>query len=389
MRFFTVFRKTLREMSRDPWVLGLTLAFAPFFVFTYWIWFYGGSTSYTVLVLNHDVGAPLSGGEMFHAGEEIIQAITGVTYADGKPLLKANRLGDRAEAQSILRNRGAAAFIEIPADFSAALAAQKNGDRSIQVRISFGGDLTNPYYSVGAMLALTAVESYVQDFTGQQPLIQYSEEPLGASGVRSEFEVYVPGVIVFAVILLVFQAAMTVAREIETGALRRLQLTPMTALDLTGGITAALVLVGVFSILLTFGTAAALGFHSQGPVWVAVLVGAVTSLSVIGIGMVVACFSRTVSQAFVVANFPLGLMMFFSGAIFPMPKVSLFTLGQHDLGLYDFLPPTHGVAALNKVLTIGASLDEVAFELTALLVLSLIYFAAGAWLFQRRHLSLA
>jgi hypothetical protein len=128
------------------------------------------------------------------------------------------------------------------------------------------------------------------------------------------------------------------------------------------------------------------GFHSQGPVWVAILVSVVASLSVIGLGMVVASLARSVSQAFVVANFPLGLMMFFSGVIFPMPAVKLFTIAGHAISPYDILPPTHAVVALNKILTLGASLGDVAYELTALLVLSVLYFIAGAWLFKRMHL---
>ena len=139
-------------------------------------------------------------------------------------------------------------------------------------------------------------------------------------------EIYVPGLLIFAVILLIFLASMTVAKEIEAGTLRRLQITPMSSFDLLGGITAALVLVGVIAILLSFLTAILLGFRSQGPLWVAILIGAITSLSVIGTGMIVACFSNTVSQAFVIANFPLGLYMFFSGAIFPIPKVTILTL---------------------------------------------------------------
>jgi ABC-2 type transport system permease protein len=119
---------------------------------------------------------------------------------------------------------------------------------------------------------------------------------------------------------------------------------------------------------------------------VAILVGAIASLSVIGMGMVVASFTRTVSQAFVVANFPLALMMFFSGVIMPMPKVSLFTLAGHEFGVYDTLPTTHAVAALNKVLTLGAGWEEVSYELVMLTVLSILYFAIGAWLFKRYHL---
>jgi ABC-2 type transport system permease protein len=119
---------------------------------------------------------------------------------------------------------------------------------------------------------------------------------------------------------------------------------------------------------------------------VAILVGAVTTFSIIGTGLVVACFSRTVTQAFLLANFPLALFMFFSSAVFPVPKVPLFTLGGRAIGLYDILPPTHAVVALNKVLTLGAGLGDVAYELAALLILSAAYFSLGVWLFQRTHL---
>lgn len=387
MKALIVFRKTLREMSRDAWMLGLTLAFTPFFVILYWIWFSGGSTTYNVILINQDIGIASPGGATFNAGDEAVAAIVKeITYADGKPLLNVMRVESRAEAETLLKNRSAAAFILIPEDFSQTLESLKNGDRSVTTNITFGGDVSNPYYMVAVNLALTGVDRYVQEMTGQQPLIGFVEEPSGLSAARSEFETYVPGTLVFSVVLLIFLASMIVAREIEMGALRRLQLTPMTSIDLLGGITLALVLIGALSIAFAFGVAVLLGFRSLGPLWVAILVGAVASLSVIGMGLVVASFTRTVSQAFVVANFPMALMMFFSGVIFPMPKVTMFTLAGHDFGLYDILPPTHAVVALNKVLTLGAGLDEVIYELTMLAILSILYFAIGAWLFKRYHL---
>jgi len=386
MRLITVFRKTMREISRDKWMLGLTLAFAPFFVFLYWLWFQGGSTVYPIAVINLDQGVQLANGSVYNAGEEVSAAIRVITYADGRPLLKVVSVSDQAAAEPILRDRGATAFIQIPADFSQTIQAMQAGDRSVTTTITFGGDLSNTYYMIGANMALTAVDAYVQQATGQKPLVNYIEKPMGASATRSEFETYVPGTLIFAVILLIFLASMTVAREIETGTLRRLQLTPMTSFDLLGGITVALLLVGAIASILSFLVALALGFHSQGPVWVAILVSVVASLSVIGLGMVVASLTRSVSQAFVVANFPLGLMMFFSGVIFPMPAVKLFTIAGRTISPYDILPPTHAVVALNKILTLGASLGDVAYELTALLVLSVLYFAIGVWLFRRTHL---
>jgi ABC-2 type transport system permease protein len=386
MKKWSIFRKTLLEMSRDKWMLGLTLAFAPFFVFLYWLILSGGSTTYNILTINDDQGIQLANGTRFNAGLEVGSAINHITYADGRPLLKAVPVIDRAQAEPLLRDRGAAAFILIPENFSQTVDALKNGNRSVTTQIIFGGDLSNPYYMVGVNLSLTAIDGYVQKATGQQPLIGYTEQPLGVSAARTEFETYVPGTLVFAVILLIFLAAMTVAREIETGTLRRLQMTPMRSLDLLGGVTAALVLVGTAAFALAFVVAIALGFRSQGSVWGALVIGAVTCLSVIGLGMVVASFTRTVSQAFIVANFPMAMMMFFSGVIYPLPKIVLFSLGGQDIGLYDILPSTHAVAALNKILTLGADLSQVTYEFGALTILSVLYFGIGVWMFQRFHL---
>ena len=387
MRLWAVFIKTWREMLRDPWSLGLTLVFAPLFILLYWVFTQGGSTAYTVLVLNQDRGAENSDGAAFNAGEQAIQAIEAVRYADDRPLLKVKRIDDLDEAEEILREREAAAFLIIPDGFSEAIASRQSGGETESATIIFGGDLTNPYYTLAATLALGAVEGYTGGAASQVPFLQFSEQPLGASLTRTEFEIYTPGILIFSVTMLIFLASMTIAREIETGTLRRLQITPLTSFDYLGGVTLALVLLGTLAVVLTFATALAVGFHSQGPLWLAALVGALTSLAIVGCGMIVACFARSVSQAFVIANFPLGLFMFFSGIIFPIQKLVIFRLGEFELGLFDILPPTHAVAALNKILTLGVGVRDVLYELIALAFLSVLYFILGVRLFQRMRLS--
>jgi len=386
VRLWQVFLKTWREMRRDWVILSLTLAFAPFFVFLYWLYSYGGSTSYRVLVLNLDQGMIRTDGSFWNYGEKIPNAIDKITYPDGKPLLKVVAAISNEQIQASLKDRNATAYLIIPENFSDTIENLQAGNRAVSTEIVFGGDLTNPYYIIAASLAINAVDSFVKEETGQNLLLEYIEKPLGASGARTEFENYVPGILVFSVILLVFLASMIVAKEVEAGTLRRLQISPLSSFELLGGITFALVLVGVISIVLSFITAILLGFHSQGSLWVAVLVGAITSLSIIGTGMIVACFSNSVSQAFVIANFPLGLYMFFSGAIFPIPSVTIFTIGERAISLYDILPPTHAVVALNKILTLGAGFNEILYELSALTILSILYFGIGVWLFNNRHL---
>jgi ABC-2 type transport system permease protein len=360
--------------------------FAPLFILLYYLITAGGSTSYGVVLVNLDEGAILEGGQEVEMGVEVAEALRTITYADGQPTLRVLEAWSQNEAEKMVRERDGAAFLVIPEDFTQTVLKLQAGERNQAVEITFGGDLTNPYYTVAGVMAISALEGYVQQASGQQPLIAYEEHALGASAARTEFEIYVPGILVFAIIMLVFLTAMTAARESEAGTLRRLQTTGISAWEYLGGMSMALLLVGLVAEFLAFGAAILCGFRSEGPLWVALLVGALTSLGVIGMGMVVAAFSRNVSQAFVIANFPLGLFMFFSGSIYPLPRVEVFNIGGQSIGLYDILAPTHAVAALNKVFVLGVGAGEVVYELVSLVVLSVIYFAVGVWLFQRKRL---
>jgi ABC-2 type transport system permease protein len=355
MRLWHVFIKSVREQKRDLWVVGLSLAFAPLFVFIYYLMTGGtGTTSYGVLVINQDMPVTLSDGTTFSAGDDVVENLRGIAYQNGSPLLRVTLVENRADAEQKLRDRAAAALVIIPTDFSEKLSAFRSGDSNAKTNLTFIGDLTNPYYTVAAVMAMTAADSYTQGFTDAPRPVELVEIPLGASAARSEFENYVPGLLVLAVVLMVFQAAMTPARDIESGAMRRLRLTPLTAFDYLGGTSLWLGLVSIGGVFLTFATAVAFGFRSQGPLWLAILVTAITSLSIIGIGLIVACFSKTVSQAFVIANFPLGFLMFLTGAAFPLPRFILFTIAGRGFAIPDLLPPTHAVVALNKIFTLGA-----------------------------------
>jgi ABC-2 type transport system permease protein len=386
MKLLAVFYKTLREQKRDLLLLVLTLIFAPVFVLLYRVWFPSGSTTYGVLILNQDTGVQMAGGATLNAGEQISEALQAVTYPNGGPMLNVRQVTERGAAELLLKDRQAALLLVIPPDLTASIEAARQGQVVGAGPVTLVGDLTNPYYAVAAVLASSAVDQVIQAATGQERPIPFAEEPLGASAARTEFENYVPGLFVFATMMMMFTVAMTVVREAESGTLRRLQMACVSSFDLLGGISAAMVLIGVAAVLLTFATAWALGFRSQGPMWLALVVGAVTSLSIVGVGLIIASLSRTVTQAFLIANFPLALFMFFSSAVFPLPRVALFTVGSRAIGLYDVLPPTHAVVALNKVLTLGAGLGDVIYELAALLILSAAYFAAGVWLFSRTHL---
>jgi ABC-2 type transport system permease protein len=69
-----------------------------------------------------------------------------------------------------------------------------------------------------------------------------------------------------------------------------------------------------------------------------------------------------------------------------MPTITLFTLGSYEIGLFDFIPATHGLLALQQVLIAGAGIAEVVFRVAAMTGLSLLYFVAGVVIFERMQM---
>lgn len=383
MRLLSVFRVSLREQLRSPGDLVLSLLLAPMFIWLYWSMMGGGSTYYKVLIINNDRGNCHIGNPTQTCAEQAVERMSLLTYESGTPLLQLTTIENRSEAEALLRDRKSYALVIFSEDFSTSL---RNGEPVSDVQVSFVGDLTNPYYTPAAIFAHAALDSYVREASGQPSPILITEEPLGDSASRSEFELYVPGLLIAAGTMMMFSIAILLARQVEFGTVRRLQITRMSAFDMLGGISILYIIISLISVLLSFATADALGFRSHGPLSVGILICALNGISIIGIGLLTACFSRTVARAAVIVNFPLFLVLFFSGAIFPLGNPRLFSLAGRDFGIFDLLPQTHATDALNKVLTLGVGLQEVSFELIALIALTIVYFGIGIWLFQRMYL---
>lgn len=375
MRYLGVVRKAVLETRRDLLLVALSVCFAPAFVVLEWFAFPALAPAYTILLVDLDRGA---------AGDELAREFSSVKDGAGRSLLTVVRVDDNEAAARLVQQHKAAAAVTLPAGFARDVARRRFDPASAPASLTIAGDLSTANYVVAAVLAQAALDAWVTRATGRAGPVKVEELALGESGTRTDFELYVPGLLVFAVILMIFQAAMTVARDTEAGTLRRLQLTRMTSLDYLAGTSTVLLGLSAVSVSLTFATALALGFRTAGPPWLAMLVVIVTSLGVIGAGFCVAALTRTTTQAFVLANFPMGLLMFFSGAMFPLPRVELVQVAGRGLGPFDLLPTTHAVVALGQIFTHGAGPGHVAFELAALVVLSLGSLAAGVALLRWR-----
>lgn len=358
MRALLVARKSLLEMLRE-WQLLLLVVLAPLAFL--WITAFGYSApllvTHPVLLMNPDSqGAPL------------IEELEAQRYADGRPIFDITQTADLDAADVALREQTATALVTISAK-----------DSTVTIR---GDALYMRFYRASTILE-SVVSRYADRVAGRPEIVQIVEEPLGTASPESEFDVYAPGMMVFALLLIIPQTAMLVAREIRWGTLRRLRLTRLRAWDLLAGVSLAQMIVAVAQVLIVFVSALLMGFHNQGSLWLAVVVGLAVSFSAVGLGLIVACFMENDSQAINVGSTVTMIQVFLSGSFYQLPPMTVFTLAGHQIDLFDVFPATHGFLALQQVLCYGAGLQEASFRLGATLVLSVLYFGVGVTVFQR------
>jgi ABC-2 type transport system permease protein len=370
MRIIAIIKKALIMQFRDYWALLLTILSAPFFIFVYFILTGGGSTTYSVNYFYEDnPGSP-------EIKKSLINELNEVQYTNGKQVLNVSEVNDTASVTTLIRNRKVDLLLIIPQGFSDSLKSGKTPNFFIF------GEASNPKYSIGIIFTITGIESLVKKLSGNKPLYTFQEKLMGNSQAKSEFDVYAPGIFIFSMIMLILSASLAIIRDVEDKTMIRLKLTKMTVFDYLVGNSLVQWLIGVLSFGLTYWLAVRLGFHSQGSAFLVLLVCSLTILSIIAVCLILVSFCKNATMVMIVGNFPLFILMFFTGSMIPLPRNEIIS----GFAINDLLPPTHAVIALNKIFTFGADLKDISYELVMLVILTAIYYAIGIYFFKRNHL---
>jgi ABC-2 type transport system permease protein len=296
---------------------------------------------------------------------------------------------NREKGVEMLTKGRADAMVVLPQNLSRRLLNPEITTGSIPT-IELVGDITDLKYIVGAVWTEELVNRFILEASGISLPLEWKETTLGHSGQRTEFELYVPGLMIFAIIMMLFTASASIVREPESGTLERLKISSLNAMQYLVGISLIQVIIGILSLLLTIGTAISLGYEViPGSFGFILVVGFLTSLSMISFSLIVAAICRSIKDVAIIGTFPLLLLMFFSGAFFPLGGGRIATIGNFTFHLNDLLSPTWAVDALNKVLIKGMDAWQTLPELGAILVLTILYFFIGVWAFRRRHMRAA
>ncbi len=359
MRVLVVARKTLREILREP-PLAVMLVAAPAIFLVVLAVGYGSPrlATHPVLVLDPD-----------GSGAALRAELEALRHDDGRPVFALTAVSDPVAADAALAAGEADTLLRIEGD-----------------EVVLRGDATSlRHVAASRLLTRTIVDHSLRE-TGRPRVTQVLRRPLVSDGPRTLFDVYAPGMLVFAILLIIPQTAFHVSRELRRGTLRRLRLTRMRSADLLGGVSVAQLAVAAVQVPVVFAVARLLGFHAVGSLALGIAVGLVLCVGSIGLGLCVSGLAQNDGQAASLGAAVMIVQVIVCGAFFPLPPMTLFELGGHPIGPFDLLPATHGMLALQQVLSYGDGAGEVAFRVGATLLLSLAYLLAGIAIFHRARL---
>jgi len=385
MRILEVIRKSSKEQLRSFWILVLTVVMAPFFVGVYYLINESTLPSYDILILNQDKGVLLN-NIMINHGDNLLMMSESELIKGIEIPLKIIPVHDQLSAVNLMKKKKADALFIIPEGFSDSLNRGLSENRPIPPEVELKGDMSDFNYMISAIWGSEILRIYIENISGFPSPFTIKETNLSNTSGFSDFDLYMPGLLVLSVIMLMFSASIAFVTEIENGTILRYRLSGLSTLEFIGGVTVIQIVIGIIAVLITLETAILLGFQSNGSLGLALIVICLTALSIVAFSVILGALTKSSNEILVIGNFPLFLFMFFTGAAFPMEGKAIISIGGYGLNFQGLMSPTHGVTALKKVMLMDSGINDVIPEILSLLILTLIYFAIGIWLFNKRHM---
>jgi len=417
MKFMSIAIKDFKEILRDKKSLFFIVLFPILFMVVFGFAF--GNTGnvnepHNIIIVNHDQGISMENGEYINFGDNLTSSLESVKYEGSDVNMFNITKTSESAADQMIKQRDVDAELIIPASFSksvstliigniqsstpgsdivSATSGQSSPNTNITSTLIIRGD--TGYTGFGTTQAILA--GILNGFRDQltpggaesQELIQSKVEGVPGTESFTSFDFFAPGMIIFAILLLAVSVATMLSKEVESGTITRLKLSEMSSFDFVFGGLIPWSIVAVAQVLILFVVAIMVGFHWQGGVsslMLAVIVGLIGGLSSISLGMIIASFARDAKQANNIGTFIVVPMAFVIGAFFQVPQAVIGNFMNTQIQIYDFLPWTDTLNALRTLLTYGEGWNAISFDVIMSLILTVVLFALGVFLFSRKRL---
>ena len=359
MNFWEIGKRNLKEIYRNPILLGFLLGMPVAFMLVFCAAAGGGQASPISLSVVDEDHSQTSSAFIQNLGS--IEAIE----------LNETIYSEKSQAQEDLEDGRISFYLFIPSGFEEAKQAQQT------VNLDLAYKAADPMIGLQVKPIIEAVGS---EFLGVAPPLTVELKGTESKIKNEVVNFYAPGIAVFGLMILISTAAEIIAGDREKGFLARMFTTPARPSDFILGYSLPFIPVLIVSTLIYLGVGMALGLTVVGNLGHAFLIFFLIGLCSIGIGMKVGSLIKSESQAGVSWIFIVPMAMI-SGAWFTvenMPSAVKSVAGA--------LPFIHAIDASRAVLN-GSSFSAITLDIYWLVGWAVVLFAAGIVLFRRTMVS--
>ena len=359
MKFWEIGKRNLKEISRNPVLLGFLLGMPVAFMLVFVAAAGGGQAGPIALSIADEDGSQKSSLFIQYLG--IVGAIE----------LNEPIYSEKSQAQEDLENGRISFYLFIPSGFEQAQQTQQ----AINLELVYkAADLM-----IGLQLK-PMIEAAGSEFLGVVPPLNVELEGTESKIKNMAVNFYFPGIAVYGLMILIATAAEIIAGDREKGFLSRMFTTPARPSDFILGYSLPFIPVLIVSALVYLGVGMGLGLTIVGNLGHAFLIFFLIGLCAIGIGMIVGSLIKSESQAGISWLFIVPAAMI-SGAWFTVDRMPSVLRS-----IADVLPFIHAIDAARSVIN-GASFSAVVTDFYWLIGWAVVLFAAGIMLFRRTMVS--
>jgi ABC-2 type transport system permease protein len=371
-----------------------------------------------IVIANQDQAINL-GSQAISFGKQMADSMQniGLKANDPNKLLTVTTVADETEARALVTQGKARVAVIIPADFSQSLnpADPAFGDRKIRVMVI--RDAGNPipaeiatsvvYQMVNgfansmiavnaaikvnpiAILAAQSISENVAAELNKQSVASVSANTQSTTGTNQGtnfnfLQYFAPAMAVFFLNFTMASGAVSIIEEKDNWTLQRLLISPTNRMTILAGKLGGTYVSGLLqlTVLIIATSLVAPLAGASAPVWgtnilALILLTLIVVASAMGLGTLIAAVSRTRQQANTVANAVLILSGIVGGTFF-------VSQGGPPMGLLSQLTVNYWANTAYASLAATGDLTAVLPNLGALLVIFVVGFGIGVFLFSRR-----
>jgi ABC-2 type transport system permease protein len=359
MKFWEIGKRNLKEIYRNPVLLGFLLGMPVAFMLVFCAAAGGGQARPIALSVADEDRSQKSSLFIQYLG--IVDAVE----------LNEPIYSERSQAQEDLDNGKISFYLFIPSGFEEAQQTQQT------INLELVYKAADP--TIGLQLK-PIIEAVGSEFLGVTPPLNVELKGTESKIKNMAVNFYFPGIAVYGLMILISTAAEIIAGDREKGFLARMFTTPARPSDFILGYSLPFIPLLIISTLIYLGVGMALGLTIVGSLGYAFLIFFLIGLCSIGIGMIVGSLIKSESQA--------GISWLF---IVPMAMISgaWFTVDRMPSALKSVagaLPFIHAIDASRAVIN-GSPFSAIILDLYWLVGWAVVLFAAGIILFRRTMVS--